>query len=99
MVKKYYSEYVRHAIRFYARNLVNPSFNCIAAEKNWNACDKVLNKHFSKYKELLVSIYQAFDTMADNVYEAANKYHIPQDYIWVMMESFEKRVAQERGLI
>ena len=99
MTKKTYSDYVRHALRFYSRNLENPIFRCIADEKNWNACDTVLNRYFPKYKELLTTIYAGFDTMGDNVYEASKKYDIPQSNVWSMMKDLEKLVATERGLI
>ena len=99
MTKKYYSEYVRHALRFYARNLEEPTFNCIATQKNWNACDTILNTHFPRYKGMLISVYKPFDTMGDNVYETAKKWNIPQETIWTMMDELERLVAQERGLI
>lgn len=99
MIKKYYSDYVRYALRFYSRNLKNPAFNCIASEKNWNACDKVLNLHFPIYKDVLLSVYQGRDTMGDNVYETSKIYNVPQDKIWAMMDNLEKLIAQERGLI
>lgn len=99
MTKKFYSDYVRHALRFYARNLELPVFNCIAAKKNWDACDTILNNHFPRYKEVLISVYGAFDTMGDNVYEAAKKYNMVQETIWTMMEDLERLIAKERGLI
>lgn len=99
MTKKYYSDYVRHALRFYSRHLENPIFNCIANEKNWIACDTILDKHFPRYKAVLISVYKPFDTMEDNVYESAKRHNIPQDNIWTMMDELERLVAQERGLI
>lgn len=99
MIKKYYSDYVRHALRFYARNLESPIFNCIAAKKNWNACETILNEHFPRHKGMLISVYKPFDTMGDNVYETAKKYNISQENIWSMMDELERLVAQERGLI
>ena len=99
MTKKFYSDYVRHALRFYSRNLESPVFNCPATQKNWIACDTVLNEHFPRYKDVLISVYSGFDTMGDNVYEAAKKYNMPQDNIWTMMEELEKLIARERGLI
>lgn len=99
MIKKFYSDYVRHALRFYSRNLEAPIFRSISAEKNWNACETVLNKYFPKYKDALVSLYQANDTMGDNVYEAAKRFSISQDYLWTMMDSLERHIAEERGLI
>lgn len=99
MNKKYYSEYVRHAIRFYSRHLENPTFNSIAAQKNWIVCDTVLNHYFPRYKEVLISVYKPFDTMGDNVYQASRQYNIPQDNIWTMMDELERLIAVERGLL
>lgn len=99
MNKQYYSDYVRHALRYYSRNLENPVFKCVANEKNWLACDTVLDKYFSKYKEVLIAVYQSFDTLGDSVYETANKYDIPQGKIWTMMKNLENLIAEERGLI
>lgn len=99
MNKTYYSDYVRAALRFYSRNRENPIYRCIADEKNWNACDTVLDKYFPIYKEVLIAVYQGFDTMGDNVYETAKKYNIPQGNVWNMMKDLERLVARERGLI
>ena len=100
MVKKHYSDYVRHALRLYARNPHTPLFEkSMATQLNWIACDIVIRAHFAEHMELLMSVYQPFDTMADNVYEASKKYNVPQDNIWSMMADLERRLAQERGLI
>lgn len=99
MVKKHYSDYVRHALRFYTRNLEKPVFKCLVSQQNWLVCNSVINRYFPEHKEVLVSVYQAFDTMGDNVYQASKKYNIPQDNIWSMMADLERLIAQERGLI
>ena len=99
MVKKHYSDYVRHALRFYARNVDTPVFKNIISQQNWLVCNSVINRHFLEHKEVLIAVYQPFDTMGDNVYQASKKYNIPQDNIWVMMADLEKIIAQERGLI
>ena len=99
MNKRFYSDYVRNALRFYSRNLDIKVFNCIASKRNWNACNNVLNLHFPLYKEVLISVYKGYDTMGDNVYETAKKYNIPQDKIWAMMERLERLIAVERGWI
>ncbi len=99
MIKKFYSDYVRHALRFYARNLKDPIFRCIADRKNWYACDAVLNKHFPRYKDVLISVYESHDTIGDSVYETAKKYNIPQDNLWKMMGELEMFIAKERELI
>ena len=101
MVKKYYSDYVRHALRFYVRNQ-NPL--CLygksdATEEDWIACNVVFNELLPDSKEMLIAVYQPSDIMADNVYNAAKKFNVPQDNIWSLMAVVEKRIAQERGLL
>ena len=99
MIKKFYSDYVRHAVRFYSRNPMPTEFRCEADRKNWYACDTVLDKHFPRYKIVLISVYESHDTIGDSVYETAKMYNIPQDNLWKMMGDLEMLVAKERGLI
>ena len=99
MVKKHYSEYVRHILRFYTRNLKQPVFNSIISQQNWLVCHSVINRCFPEHKDVIIAVYQPFDTMGDNVYQASKAYNIPQDNIWSMMADLERTIAQERGLI
>lgn len=100
MVKKYYSDYVRHALRFYTRNQTPPStYESAASVEDWNACKIVFDTLLPVSREILVAVYQPLDTMADNVYKAAKKFNIPQDTIWSLMADVEKLIAQERGLL
>jgi hypothetical protein len=46
-----------------------------------------------------VAVYGGYDTLPDNVYEMANKYHINQNIIWDMLKEFERKVAKKRLLI
>lgn len=101
MVKKYYSDYVRHALRFYARNQIpaSPYGMSSATLNDWNACQTVFDALLPASKEMLIAVYQPADTMADNVYNASKKFRIQQDCIWSFMAEVERRVAEERGLI
>jgi hypothetical protein len=65
---------------------------------NWNACHKAMEDYSDRDKHILGYVYGAFDTLGDNVYVMANKYHINQNIIWDMMKDFERKVARERGL-
>ena len=98
MYKPCYTEYVRHAIRYYARYLTETSFKSEVDKSNWYACHNVLKSYSDRDKDILVYSYGAFDTIGDNVYAMANKYRIHQNIIWDMMKEFERRVAIERGL-
>ena len=99
MSRPYYSEYVRHCMRFYSRNLHNPIFKTEVDERNWNACDSAVKGLTDKFKDILVIVYGGYDTLADEVYNASRRYSINQNIIWDLMKDFEKAVAKERGLI
>ena len=93
-----YTEYVRHAMRFYSRYLNVTSFHNKVDKANWFACHNALKTYSTKDKDTLIYVYGEFDTISDNVYAVANKYHIHQNIIWDMMKEFERKVAIERGL-
>ena len=96
--KPCYADYVKHALRFYSRNLARNSFKNDVTRLNWFACHNVLKSYSHRDKDILVYVYGEFDTLADNVYTIANKYKINQHIIWDMMKEVEKKVAIERGL-
>lgn len=98
MNKPCYSDYVRHALRFYSRYLDKHTFKNDVDKLNWIACHNALKTYSDLDKDILVYVYGAFDTISDNVYAMANKYHIHQNIIWDMMKEFERKVAVERGL-
>ena len=98
MNKPCYTEYVKHSMRFYSRYLDVNRFNNKVDESNWNACHNVLKNYSSRDKDILIYVYGAFDTIADNVYVMSTKYQIHQNIIWDMMKDFERKVAIERGL-
>jgi hypothetical protein len=100
MSKPFYSDYVRHAMRFYSRTKDTiPYGKSDADQQNWIACSKVIKEYSHRDKDILVSVYGGYDTLPDNVYEMANKYHINQNIIWDLMKEFEYRVAKMRGLV
>lgn len=98
MNKPCYTEYVRHAIRFYARYPDKTKFKSKVDEANWTACRNVIEDYHSVDKNILTYVYGSRDTIGDNVYAMANKHQIHQNIIWDMMKEFERRVAIERGL-
>ena len=98
MNKQCYTEYAKHCMRFYSRYTSVSSFKNKVDKANWYACHNVLKSYSERDKDILVYVYGAFDTVADNVYTIANKYHIHQNIIWDMMKEFERKVAIERGL-
>ena len=99
MNRPYYSDYVRHALRFYSRNLSQPRFRSEADKKNWFACQKALSGYSDRDKDILVAVYGGYDTLADNVHEVAKKHNLDQSIVWDMMKEFERKVAKRRGLM
>ena len=98
MNRPYYTDYVRHAMRFYSRYLNESHFKTVVDKNNWYACHNVFKTYSDKDKEILIYVYGAYDTISDNVYAIANKLQIDQNIIWDMMREFERKVAIERGL-
>lgn len=99
MNKPFYTDYVRHALRFYSRNLSLSIFAKHVDRENWFACHYAINGYSRRDKDILVYVYGSYDTLADNVYAMAKKYSINQNIIWDMMKEFERKIAIERGLI
>lgn len=99
MNKPFYSEYVRHCMRYYSRNTENPRFKTKVDENNWFACHRAITRCSDRDKNILISVYSGYDTLADNVYEVAKQHSIDQNVIWDLMKDFENRVAKKRGLI
>lgn len=104
MSRPFYSEYVRHALRYYARNYStsvegHPPFKTDVDKCNWMSCHSVIQKYPLKEKNILVSVYGGFDTLADEVYGVSKRYSINQNEIWDLMKDAEKRIATRRGLI
>ncbi len=98
IIKPCYTDYVRHAMRFYSRHLNRTSFKNKVDKDNWFACHNVLNAYSHRDKDILAYVYGERDTLSDNVYAMANKHQIYQNIIWDMMREFEEKVAIERGL-
>lgn len=99
MNRPFYSEYVRHCLRFYTRNLVQPDFKTEVDESNWVACAFVLNGFSDRNRDIIIAVYSAYDTLADNVYETAKKYDMEQSVIWDLMKAVERKIAVRRGLL
>lgn len=97
-MKSYYSEYVQHCMRFYAR-YPRPQFRGTVDEQNWKACDSAVKKFPDETREMLLAIYKDRDTIADNVYKMSVARKIKQDVIWELINSLEHQVAKRRGLL
>lgn len=98
-MKKHYSDYVTHCLRFYSRHPKPNYFKSEADRKDWQAVDVALKAFSDTDRETLLTIYREGDTIAYNVYQLAKKRGIKQDGIWNLIDKLEKKVAKRRDLV
>lgn len=98
MARAFYSQYVNHCLRFYARHS-NPKFHSESDKHNWAACDNALKDFSDSDREMLLTIYREGDTIQDNIYQMAKSKGISQDTIWKLVNELERKVAKRRGLL
>ena len=97
-MKTFYSDYVRHCMRFYARH-PHPKCRSDADKQNWNACDNAVKGFTDKEQDILMTVYREGDTIPDTVYKLSAELNIKQDIIWKLINELERKVAKRRGLI
>lgn len=99
MARSYYSEFVQHCMRFYARHPKPNYFQKESDKKNWLSCRNALKDFSYHEKDLLLQVYREGDTIPDNVYQVAKRNNIKQDSLWKLIGDLEHKVAKRRGLI
>lgn len=97
-MKTYYSDFVNHCLRFYARH-PEPTFKSDTEKKNWISCDSVLKGLSETDREMLTAIYADGDTLPDCVFKQAKERGIRQDCIWKLIGDVERKIAKQRGLL
>lgn len=97
-MKTFYSEYIQHCMRFYARH-PHPKFQSEVDKQNWNACASVLKDFTSREKDILITVYQMRDTIPDNIFQISKARNLQQDVIWQLINKLEHKIAKRRGLI
>lgn len=98
MGRTFYTDYVKHIMRFYSRNIDLKVFKSSVDRDNWNACHTTLILKYNQYKDLLLEVYSGYDILDEEVSKAAIKYSIEKKTIWDLLKRFEKDVAIQRGL-
>lgn len=98
MSRSFYSEYVNHCMRFYARH-PKAKFHSEADKHNWVACEDALNTFSDSDREMLLTIYREGDTIPDNIYQMAKSKGVSQDGIWKLVNELERKIAKRRGLL
>lgn len=97
-MKAYYSDYIQHCMRFYARN-PRPKFHSDADKQNWYACENVLRGFTDSERDILLFVYREGDTIPDNVYRVSVNRNIKQGTIWKLINELERKIAKRRSLI
>lgn len=98
-MKKYYSDYVRHCTRQYYNLQSAPSaINDRVTFNNYISVSNVLDKYTTADQVLLKSIYTS-ESMQKSVEQYAFKMGVKSEQIWYIIQTYEKLVAIERGLL
>ena len=102
MRKQYYTEYVRHCLRFYVITLdigTTPKFKTAADRNNWLCCNEVVSRLEQGDLEIVRELYSPGDTITDKIYHIAMTQRRSQSYLWGLVDDLEYRIAQKRGLV
>ena len=103
-MKPYYSEYVRHCLRYYIMTLDegkggHPIFKTEVDKANWSVCHNVLKDYSEKDMEIIAYIYRPGDTIADKIYLLSKTKQVTQDRLWGLVNTTERKIAKKRGLV
>ncbi len=103
-MKPYYSEFVRHCLRYYIKTMDeghggHPAFRSEADKSNWSACYHVLKDYSENSMDIISEIYRPGDTIADKIYLLAKTKQVSPDNIWNLINTIERKIAKKRGLI
>ena len=103
-MRPYYSEFVRHCLRYYVKTLDeglggHPIFRSEADKQNWSACYEVLKDYSQFNMDIISEVYRPGDTIADKIYMLSNTKRVPQDTIWNLVNTTERKIAKKRGLL
>lgn len=96
---RYYSEYVNHMLRFYARFPEISAFKNKTDKENWITVKTILDNLSDAERNVIIEVYKRRDTLSDNVYELSKELGINQDIIWTILNKVTRKIAKERELI
>ena len=104
MAKRFYTDYINHMLRFYARtvqsgDVMGLKFTSEVDELNWRSVDRVLHNLPELDKYIIIEVFGRGDTLADNIYEVSKELVMNQDVIWTMLSKITYQIAKERGLV
>ena len=103
-MKAYYSEFVRHCLRYYVKTLDeskggHPIFANEAEKANWSACYQVLKDYTADDMDVISQLYRPGDTIADKILWLSKTRRVSQGTFWNLVSTTEHQIAKKRGLI
>lgn len=99
-MKPCYTEYVKHALRFFVKHRNNPPATCSTVDReNWDACRLAFREFPELDQNLFSALYSARSPFPAAVNDCACVYNIPLNRVWNKVNSLEKYVASYRGLV
>ena len=103
-MKAYYSEFVRHCLRYYIMTQDegqggHPIFKSDADRENWSACYNVLKHYSPENMDIIAYIYRPGDTIPDKIHLLSKSRGVHQDRLWGLINITERKIAKKRGLL
>lgn len=103
-MRPHYAEYVKHAMRFYARSMMNahsaePRFKTEADKKNWYACQAAVRTFSPEDMDMLITLYGMNESLPDAISRLAKDRRIHPNRVWNTVNDLERKIAKRRGLI
>lgn len=98
-MKKFYSDYIRHCTKQYFNLASAPSaINDRVTYNNYVSVANVLERYDTQTTNLLRFVYTG-ESIQKAVDEYASRARCKSEQIWYIVQTYEKEVAIERGLL
>lgn len=94
----YYSPFVSHCVRFYAKFPNATRFASNVDKRNWEAVKKTLDKYPHNEATMLVKVYDS-GNIECNINSISRKIGMDKSSFWKIIRSFEHSVAKNRGIV
>lgn len=98
-MSSYYSPFVNHCIRFYAKYPTARRFRSEADKLNWKAVSSSLMGFSDNEINALLAVYGSNGNLQANVGKMADTIGVKRQSFWKIVCDFERKVAHARGLI
>lgn len=104
MAKRFYTDYINHMLRFYARTVrsgyvMGLKFTSEVDKLNWRSVNRVLHNLPERDRDIIIEVFGRGDTLADNIYEVSKELAINQDIVWTLVSKVTNKIAKDRRLI